>query len=162
MGAIVTELDSAYPDVASQLRDYASKINSERAADAFNFQQYIAASKKRQDLVFEEKAAEEDLKKQELLWEQAHKNFDQLTAATQRLETVRSEKAQAATDRDTYRAALESNQQNISIYRNNAEVLIASLPEKYKSDARFIIDPCVKPPGMGGGLRARPLMAGRF
>lgn len=158
----VTALETEYPRVVEQLRDYASKIESERAADAFNFQQYSAASKKRLDLVFAQKAAEEELAKQERIWEQAHRNQDELVAATQAAERIRGELAAAAEERDIYQRAIQSNQQNISIYIQNATVAIQGLPPEFQAEARAIIFPCPKPPGMNGSLRARPLMGGRF
>ncbi len=42
--SLAPNVATAYPAQFSQLADYAAKIDSERAADAFNFQQYVAAS----------------------------------------------------------------------------------------------------------------------
>ena len=123
-----TAFESTYPEVYSKLNDYAARISSERASDAFNFQQYIAATKKHQDLVLSSKDAEAALATQEQRWEAAHQNADALQAAQTAVDQINGGLASSAADAQTYRTAIDTNQANISAYYSNAQDLIASLP----------------------------------
>lgn len=164
MGA--TALETRYPEASSKLSDYASRINSERAADAFNFQQYIAAGKKRQDLLFAQKDAEAALNAQQKRWEASHQNGDELAAAQAAVDKISGDLAAAAQDRQTYLDAMNTNQANIQSHYSNAMYLIGTLPEDFQADAKAIIEPCFKPamkgPSMRGGMQVRPLVVARF
>lgn len=164
MGA--TALETSYPEAASKLSDYASRISSERAADAFNFQQYIAAGKKRQDLVFAQKDAQAALDEQQKKWDTAHRNADELAAAQAAFDKISGDLASAAQDKQTYQEAMNTNQANIASYLSNATYLIGTLPEDFQGEAKAIIEPCFKPAmkgsSMRGGMQVRPLMVARF
>lgn len=159
MGA--TALETSYPEIAAKLSDYASRINSERAADAYNFQQYITASKKRLSLVDAQKSAEAALNEQEKLWNATHMNQDKYVAAQQAVDRISADLGQAAQDRDTYRAAIDMNQSNIQAYYANANALIASLPGEFQAEAKALIEACFKSPVMQGGMRTNRRMSGR-
>lgn len=153
---VTASLDNSYPAVAAELRAIAGKINGERAADAWNFSQMAEAKKKKYDLLFQQKAAEERLAKEERLWEQSHKNMEPLQAATAEVDRIGQEVTAEDARINEYRGYVEANASNIMIYRHNAEVAIAGVPQEFQAEARTIIDPCYKAPagmrGAGGFL----------
>jgi hypothetical protein len=141
MGA-PAEWPSPYDKMQRELVLLASSITAERAADAFNFSQYQAALRKRQDLVFAERDAEARLREQERLWDATHRNMEQLAAAQAEVDRIAAEKNAAAEEAAMYRQRVEQNAKNILAYREKAAFLIAGLPEDLKDEARRIIDPC--------------------
>ena len=159
-----TALEESYPEAASKLGDYAARINSERAADAFNFQQLSAAGKKRQDLVSASKDLAANLAEQNRRWEASHSNPDQLAAAQAAVDQNNADTAAAAQDVQTYRDAINTNQANIQAYLSNANALISSLPAEMQADAKAIIESCFKQSLQGRISRTptAPLMRGRF
>ncbi|SRR5579871_4609978 len=159
--SLAPNVATAFPTQFGQLADYAAKIDSERAADAFNFQQYVNASKKRYDLLFKQKDAQAALDAANAQWERAHNNADQLQAAQAAVDSISSDLASAAQDVQTYRDAEKVNQDNIASYRGSAEAVIGDLPGDVQAEARKIID-SYPSSSMQGGLRAAPLMRGRF
>lgn len=143
--------EETYPEAAAQLRKIADKINSERANDAYYFAKYIDASKRRQELVFVEDAAQKALAEQERIWSASHKNPEQYQAAQAAYDQAVSQKAQAAQEMQENRDGINLAAQNVLVHRNNAEAVISQLPVEIQAEAWRIIDPCsFKPAGMQG------------
>jgi hypothetical protein len=149
--------ETAYPEAAAEIHKIADRINVERSNDAYWFAKYIDASKRRQDFVFTVGAAEKELAKQQQIWDATHRNSDQLQAAQATLDAVTSQQGAAAAERDEAKAGIDSAAANVLVYRQNADVTIASLPAEYQAPARRIIDPCFVGPALKG-IPTRPLM----
>jgi len=157
-----TALEEAYPEVASKLADYAARINSERAADAFNFQQLTAAGKRRQDLVEASRGLAANLAEQNRRWEASHSNPDQLAAAQAAMDQNQVDTAAAAQEVQTYRDAINLNQANIQSWLSYANAAIASLPAELQADAKAVIESCFRQSLQGRRTPTAPLMRGRF
>jgi len=157
-----TALEASYPEVAAKLGEYAARINSERAADAFNFQQLSIAGKRRLDLVEASKAIAENLADQNRRWEASHQNADALAAAQAAFDQNQADTSAAAQEVQTYRDAINQNQANIQSWLSYANAAISSLPAELQGEAKAIIDECFKGPAMQGGMRARTLRIARF
>lgn len=134
--------ETAYPEAVSQLNSLADKINTERANDAYYFSKYIEASKRRQDLVFTEGAAQKILAAQEQIWNKSHRNQDEYQAAQTAYDQAVSQKATAAQEMQDNRAGINTAAQNILAYRSSAEAVISQLPPEDQAQAWKIIDPC--------------------
>lgn len=134
--------ESAYPEAVSQLTSIADKINTERANDAYYFSKYIEASKRRQDLVFTEDAAQKALALQERNWNLYHNNPDDYQAAQVAYDKAVSQKATAAQETEDARAGINTSAKNVMTYRRNAEAIISQLPSEDQSTAWKLIDPC--------------------
>jgi len=161
-----TAFEASYPEVAAKLGDYAARINSERAADAFNFQQLTIAGKRRLDLVEASKALASNLVEQNRKWEATHSNPDQLAAAQAAVDQNGVDTAAAAQEIQTYRDAINQNQANIQAWLSHATAAIASLPAEYQPEAKAIIEECFKgpsaPPSMQGRIPTVKLGLARF
>ena len=134
--------ENAYPEAVAQLTSLADKINTERSNDAYYFSKYIEASKRRQDLIFTEGAAQKVLAEQEQIWNTSHRNPDAYQAAQAALDQAASQKATATKEMEDARAGINAAAQNIMIYRSNAEAVISQLPAEAQSQAWKLIDPC--------------------
>jgi len=156
-------LETSYPDTFLSLQKIAENINHERANDAYWFQKYIDAGKRRQDLVLVEGNAEKVLAEQTRIWESTHKNADKLQAAQEAYDAAAGLKANAAAERDEAKSGIDMAASNIVTYRQNAEAIVASLPADYQAQARRVIDPCTAGRvALGGRIPVRPLMLGSF
>jgi hypothetical protein len=145
----------ASPETAetiAKIEDVASSIRAERAADAWNHAQYVAKGKENYDLLYKEKAAEQNFAEQNRIWEAAHRNFDALKAAEAELETIRSQRAAVKAEAEDYRARVDQNAQNVLNLRQKALYLISTLPEEIQAEARRTFDPCFKGNTMQGAF----------
>lgn len=146
-------LEADYPTIAAGLRTIAERITGERAADAWNFSRLQEIVKGKYDLLFKQKGAEENMRVQERLWGQSHRNEEALQAATAEIDRLAAEIAQADAKAQEYRANVDANAGAIMRYRNQADALIESLPAEVQAEARSLIDPC---------FRGAPAMKGAF
>lgn len=153
MGAEPAAFETSYPEAAAELHKIADNLNRERSNDAYYFQKYIDASKRRLGLVSDQGNAEKALAEQQRIWESAHRNADQLAAAQANYDRITAELQAAGAERDENKTGMDYAQRNIATYRNNADVVISGLPPEAQDDARRIIDPCYKGPAMKGPSR---------
>lgn len=162
MGA-APALETAYPETFADLQKISDNINRERANDAYWFQKYIDAGKRRQDLVIIEGNAQKVLAEQTRTWETTHKNSSDLQAAQEAYDAAVALKTNAAAERDEAKGGIDLAASNIATYRQNAETIVVSLPAEYQAEARRVIDPCsAGRTALGGRIPVRPLMRGAF
>lgn len=155
--------EGAYPDTFASLQKISEDINRERSNDAYWFQKYIDAGKRRQDMVLVEGNAQKVLAEQTKIWETTHKNSVDLQAAQEAYDAAAALKANAATERDEAKSGIDLAASNIATYRQNAEAIVAGLPAEYQPQARRVIDPCsAGRAALGGRIPVRPLMRGTF
>jgi hypothetical protein len=160
MGA--TELETNYPGQTGRLQDLAKKITDERAADAYNFQLLTQTGARRLALVDAQGKAEAALAQQQKIWETSHRNADELAAAQAASDKIGQEIGQAQADIDSYRSFVNTNAQNISQFREEADGIIASLPAEWQTQAHQIIDPCWAPGRSMGAPRSQMVRLSRF
>lgn len=139
---VTAAFETAYPEATMQLNQIADKINTERANDAYYFSKYIDASKRRQDLVFTEGAAQKALAEQERNWNLYHNNAVEHQAAQAAFDQAVSLKGAAAQEMQDARDGINTSAQNVMIHRSNAEAIISQLPAQDQAQAWRIIDPC--------------------
>lgn len=148
-------------ETIAKIEDVAGSIKAERAADAWNHAQYVAKGKENYDLLYKEKAAEQNLVEQNRIWETAHRNFDALKAAEAEVETIRSQRAAVKAEADDFRARVEQNAQNVLNLRQKALYLIETLPQELQADARRTFDPCYQAGTMQGAFLGQVSLVNR-
>jgi len=146
------EVPEALAPAFERLDQLATSIKAERAADAWNFSQYLEKNKAALDLLEKERIAEQDLAKQSKVWETSHRNADELQAAQALLDAIQSQRNNLKAEAGDFRLRIDQNAQNVVNLRGQALALIDSLPDEYKEDARKKIEPCFKNPVMQGRL----------
>lgn len=137
-------------EVVARLEDITTSIRAERAADAWNFSQYLAKGKENLDLLEKERLADLELARQNRIWETNHMNADGLQAAQTALDSIQAQRGAIKASAEEYRARVDANSQNVVNLRQKALELIDTLPPEVQDEARKKIDPCYKNAVMKG------------
>lgn len=141
-----------FAPIYAKLDELSTSIKAERAADAWNFSQYIEKGKENLDLLDKERQAEHNLSEQTMLWEKGHHNADALQAAQTNLDSIQSRRGNLKAEIEDFRYRIDKNAQNVVYLRQQALALIDSLPMEIQEDARKKIEPCYKNPTMKGAF----------
>lgn len=147
----VTE-EGALERILAKIEEITTSIKAERAADAWNFSQYLAKSKENLDLLEKERVAGLELARQTQIWETNHRNADQLQAAQATFDSIQAQRINLKLEIDDFRSRVDGNSQNVVTLRQQALEWIDTLPEELREDARKKIDPCFKNPVMQGAF----------
>lgn len=139
----------------STLQDIAGRIRNERAWDAGDFQNYIAAGALRQELVVASGKAEKILAEQQVIWEKSHRNADALAAAQASVDALQPQIQDAAAKASDLRLSIDAHASKIAGYRDQAAQVINSLPAELQLDGRKIIDPCTQTAALQGAISQR-------
>jgi hypothetical protein len=113
-----------------------SSIEMERSADASDFAALVTAGKRRLDMVFEVKRAEDKLAEETKKWESAHMNADALQNAQQALDAVQAQYSQTVAEIQRLRDAVNAHADRIGSLWDRIERTIAALPEGQQGIAR--------------------------
>lgn len=137
------------------LYDISEKIKNERAWDAGDFRDLVAAGQQRLAFVDALGKAEKALTEQQRIWESSHQNPDALRAAQAQVDSLQVQLAEATAKVADLRTTVNGRAQTISSLRADADRVIASLPQEFQLEGRRIIDPCTPGAAMQGAARGR-------
>lgn len=139
-------------EVLSKVQEFATSIEAERAADAWNHKQYIERRQELGELLEKERIAQEKLAEEERRWESTHLNASELEAAQNNLASITDRRTVLKAEAEDFRERVDQNAKRILYYRQEAFHLISSMPEASQTRARQLIDPCYQPTAMKGPM----------
>lgn len=140
-----------YPTEAmTKIQELSNSIKAERAADAWNHQQFLARRKENIELLDQERLAQAKLAEEERRWNETHRNPAELEAAQNALNGITQQRATVQAEAEDFRTSVQKNAERIVYFRQEANYLIDSMPAAYQTEARRLIDPCYQPVAMKG------------
>lgn len=139
-------------EAMSKVQEFATSIEAERAADAWNHQQYISRKQELSELLEKERLAQAKLSEEERRWESTHLNAAELQAAQNELSAITDRRTILKAEADDFRGRVDDNAKRILYYRQEAFHIISSMPEASQTRARQLIDPCYQPVAMKGPM----------